>query len=443
MPWSHMSPIVGHPMQADFDCSPLGFGAKFAVVGDFDGDGQAEIAVAPVVPGSAGNDFWVMKFDSKSCGWRHLSPIPDHPMGADFDCSGLGFPAKFAVAGRFDATQHPATGLILEEIAVAPLAGGTVGNDFWVMKFDLGAGVWNHMSPIAGHQMEADFDCSGLGFPAKFAVAGDFDGDGLTEIAVAPDAPGSRGNDFWVMKFDPGAGVWNHMSPIAGHQMEADFDCSGLGFPAKFAVAGDFDGDGPAKIAVAPDAPGSRGNDFWEMGFFPVSPELDATFDGTAILRIAFPQTPDPFIQHVVIGLHFDKCRQAITVTSFPPIPVTFKIPQGTATTTVTLSGVASGTFDRTSGSLFMPIKLRFSYSLNGFPAGFDFVEFNLTTGASTSPGGAFTVTGSTLNAATGAIAVVGTSRFPPGFPLKGSDCSLVLDGASPGTSPGTISPIP
>jgi hypothetical protein len=32
-------------------------------------------------------------------------------------------------------------------------------------------------------------------------VAGDFDGDGRDEIAVAAFAPGSKGNDFWVMRY--------------------------------------------------------------------------------------------------------------------------------------------------------------------------------------------------------------------------------------------------
>ena len=46
-----------------------------------------------------------------------------------------------------------------------------------------------HMSPIPGQEFEADFDCSGLELAAKFAVAGDFDGDGRLEIAIAIDAP--------------------------------------------------------------------------------------------------------------------------------------------------------------------------------------------------------------------------------------------------------------
>lgn len=65
---------------------------------------------------------------------------------------------------------------------------------------------WFHRSPIPVHPTEADLDCSALVYPGKFAVAGDFDGDGRDEIAVAPNASGSSGNDFWVMHFETGLG---------------------------------------------------------------------------------------------------------------------------------------------------------------------------------------------------------------------------------------------
>src|SRR5437764_402350 len=124
---------------------------------------------------------------------------------------------------------------------------------------------WDHITPIHGHPMEADIDCSGLQFPAKFVVVGDFDGDHLAELVVAPDVGGSRGNDLWVMKYAGtfAAPRWVHMAPIPNHPMDADIDCSGVQFPAKFVIVADFDGDGRAELMVAPDAAGSRGNDLW------------------------------------------------------------------------------------------------------------------------------------------------------------------------------------
>src|SRR5213593_2768971 len=120
---------------------------------------------------------------------------------------------------------------------------------------------WDHISPIHGHPMEADIDCTGREFPAKFILTGDFDGDGQLEVAVAPTAGVTQGNDFWVMKYNVGAGRWQHMAPIPNHPMDADIDCSGREFAAKFAVAADFDGDHRDELAIAPDAGGSAGND--------------------------------------------------------------------------------------------------------------------------------------------------------------------------------------
>jgi hypothetical protein len=115
--------------------------------------------------------------------------------------------------------------------------------------------------------MQADMDVSGLGFPARFAVVGDFDGDGRAELAIAPEVAGSAANDFWVMKYDVAQRRWLHLSPMSGHSMQADMDASGLTIPARFAVVGDFDGDGRAELAIAPEVAGSAANDFWVMKY--------------------------------------------------------------------------------------------------------------------------------------------------------------------------------
>ena len=262
MPWDHISPIHGHPMEADVDCTGQQFGAKFIVAGDFDGDSLTELAVAPDADGSRGNDFWVMKYNVAGGAWQHMSPIPNHPMEADFDCSGTQFAAKFAVVADFDGDGA-------DEIAIAPDTDGSRGNDLWVMKFNRASGVWQHMAPIPNHPMDADIDCSGTQFAAKFAVAGDFDGDGRAELLIAPDTGTSRGNDLWVMKYVGTfpRGAWQHMAPIPNHPMDADIDCSGTQFAAKFAVVADFDADGAAEVVLGLDAGGSTGNDFWVMKF--------------------------------------------------------------------------------------------------------------------------------------------------------------------------------
>ena len=184
MSWDHISPIHGHAMAADIDCSGLQYPAKFIVGGDFDSDGLTELVAAPAASGSRGNDLWVMKYNIAAASWQHMAPIPNHPMDADIDCSGRKFPAKFAVVADFDGDDA-------DELMIAPDATGSRGNDLWVMKFDQVNGLWQHMGPIPNHPMDADIDCSGLQFPAKFAYAGDFDGDGRAWAARGATTCGS------------------------------------------------------------------------------------------------------------------------------------------------------------------------------------------------------------------------------------------------------------
>ncbi|MBI3537988.1 MAG: DUF1929 domain-containing protein [Chloroflexi bacterium] len=259
MAWLHSSPIIGHPLEADLDVSLLELAARFAVAGDFDGDGRAEIAIAPEGSGNNGSKFWIVKYDAGR--WIHLSPLADNALQADLDCANVGFAAKFLLAGDFDGDKQ-------DEFAACIAESGSGGNDFWVMKFDNHARVWNHFSQFPwGHPLKADLDCGGINFPAKFAVAADFDGDGDEEIAAAVDAPGNQGNDFWVMKYEIASNFWFHMGHIPGSALGADIDCSASDVGSRFAVTGDFDGDGKAELAVAFDARGADGNKFWVMKY--------------------------------------------------------------------------------------------------------------------------------------------------------------------------------
>jgi hypothetical protein len=62
-----------------------------------------------------------------------------------------------------------------------------------------------HLGPAPrGGGEHPDFDCSPTTIVPAFGVAGDFDGDGRAEVAIAEDLAGTRGNDFWVMDYDPG-----------------------------------------------------------------------------------------------------------------------------------------------------------------------------------------------------------------------------------------------
>src|SRR5437660_566992 len=124
---------------------------------------------------------------------------------------------------------------------------------------------WHHISPIPRDPGLADIRCSNLQLETKFFVAGDFDSDGLTELVVAPAASGSRGNDLWVMKYNIAAASWQHMAPIPDHPMDADIDCSGRKFPARFAVVADDVDDDDDELIIAAEETGGWGSDHWLM----------------------------------------------------------------------------------------------------------------------------------------------------------------------------------
>jgi hypothetical protein len=144
-----------------------------------------------------------------------------------------------------------------------------------VMDYDPVTGQWAHLNPTSGLQNNADFSAAeftltGNNITARFGAAGDFDGDGRAEIVIARDAPGSRGNDFWVMDYDPVTRLWTHLGPAPALRGQlGDFDCSSAQIVARSAVAGDFDGDGRHEVTVVPTATGTRANDLWVMRYDP------------------------------------------------------------------------------------------------------------------------------------------------------------------------------
>ncbi len=205
--WSHLSPIPGHPFLADVNCdagasTPTGFGVKSVLAADVDGDGRAELIVAPDITGTAGNDLWVMKYDRSRRTWSHLSPIPGHPFLADVNCDDGTTPTRFGIKS---VTVGDVNGDGQAELIVAPDTTGTAGNDLWVMAFDRERRVWRHLSPIPGHPFLADVNCDfGAARPTPFGVkavvSADINGDRKAEVIVAPDITGTAGNDLWVMR---------------------------------------------------------------------------------------------------------------------------------------------------------------------------------------------------------------------------------------------------
>ncbi|MBT2555506.1 hypothetical protein [Arthrobacter sp. ISL-5] len=78
--WSHLSPIPGHPLEADLEWTPGGRVPAFSVTAaDVDGDGRDELVFSK---GEA-NGIWVLDYDPDDRSWRHLGPVVPPAAGRD------------------------------------------------------------------------------------------------------------------------------------------------------------------------------------------------------------------------------------------------------------------------------------------------------------------------------------------------------------------------
>jgi hypothetical protein len=277
---------------ADFACSTQQIPPRFILAGDFDRDGQDEIAIIPSRPNTEGNDIWLMKFDPAAQTWRHMSPIPDHPFDADLDSEAFDIVAKFAVAGDFDGDGYP-------EIAISAdlsAAGGTDNMDdtcFWARKFDPASGTWARFgspaSPLPyGLAFGSKNDFWSLHVPrltTRFAVVGDFDGDGRDEIAIATTPlqlydPLPKIDSHYFIAFDlelhpGGAHIWRDMPELRGEAAAGGWNSSASTY-SRFALAGRFRvGDDRDSLLISKkhvdgafaDVDPDLGNSFWGYRF--------------------------------------------------------------------------------------------------------------------------------------------------------------------------------
>ena len=271
-------------------------GPQFILAGDFDQDGQDEIAIVPNLQGLTGNGIWVMKFDAATQAWHHLSPIPAPPFDADLDTNTTP-PARFALAGDFDGDGYP-------EIAIAANLwyARDIGNGddacFWVRKFDVRTGTWRPLGrPQAPLPYGLAFGSTSLHVPrlgSRFAVVGDFDNDGRDEIAVAVspikfvEFPLKYcSNAFMTFDLELGASgdhIWKQIPDLlCDGKADSPFDRAFVSPYSRFALVGKFRGvSGPTLLVVGKmkldsqgnDEDRNLGNDFWVY-----------RFDGTSWVR--------------------------------------------------------------------------------------------------------------------------------------------------------------
>jgi hypothetical protein len=96
----------------------------------------------------------------------------------------------------------------------------------------------------------------------------------------------------------------------------------------------------------------------------PSAAPLDTRFLGKATMSI--PEFKVTESRDVNLGIRFGAKRKDVEITEFPPIVTKrFSTPLGSSKSTVTLASSSTGTYDRTTGQIVIPVKLAFDQSLD------------------------------------------------------------------------------
>ena len=196
---------------------------------------------------------------------------------------------------------------------------------------------------------------------------------------------------------------------------------------------------GPHRIAVT--AVNDQGRSATEsVTVFVGAGPLFTEFAGTATLvtsstdpRLAMPPSGS---MAGALEFSFDHTTARITRLDDVPVGPIPGIPLlGSLMVTISRTpGEPAAAFDPGTGAMTLPIALHFAYDktvpglLEDSDVDFGFRTGNpLTTGTATSPSGLLSATGTPRNATTGAITLVGASRFTGGPPLAGLECTLTV----------------
>ena len=218
------------------------------VTGDFNGNGLTDIALVRQTPGWGSIPIAFAKGDGT---WD----ITNGPV-SDFITSWANQPGVRVVTGDFNGNG-------LTDIA---LVRQTPGWGSIPIAFAKGDGTWDITNgPVS------DFITSWANQPGVRVVTGDFNGNGLTDIALVRQTPG------WgsiPIAFAKGDGTWDITNgPVS------DFITSWANQPGVRVVTGDFNGNGLTDIALVRQTPGwasipiafAKGDGTWDITNGPVS----------------------------------------------------------------------------------------------------------------------------------------------------------------------------
>ncbi|MBN1627987.1 MAG: FG-GAP repeat protein [Deltaproteobacteria bacterium] len=231
------------------------FGQSIASIGDLDGDGVTDIAIGAIGDddeGSCTGAVWILFLNPDGT-------VKSHQKISDTEGNFTGYIFMFDYFGKSLAPINDLDGDGIFDLAVTHPG---------AESYDAAEGaVWilflNTDGTVKSHQKISDTEGNFMGvmdendyFGQSVTSLGDFDGDGVNDIAVgAVDVEdGAYMGIVWILFLNPDGTVKSHQKISDTEGNFTGVLVSGDGFGESIASIGDLDGDGVTDLAVgAPD----------------------------------------------------------------------------------------------------------------------------------------------------------------------------------------------